>query len=66
MFNPLANMAQTIQMMQQFQQQNGINENNAYSQVQQNLNNGTMSQQQLNQILPLAEKIYMMMHPGMR
>lgn len=59
MFNPLANMMQTMQQLQQFTQ--NYQGNNPQGDVQQLLNSGKMSQDQLNRIMPLAQQIYQMM-----
>ena len=57
MFNPFANIMQTFQQLSQFEQNF---QGNPQQQTQQMLNSGQMSQEQLNQILPIAEKLYMM------
>lgn len=64
MFNPFANIAQTMQMLNQFRQNY---QGNPLEQVQQMLNNGQMSQEQFNRIMPLAQQMYQMyqmMHGG--
>ena len=59
MFNPFANFQDT---MQQFQQFNSAFTGNPQERVQQLLNSGEMSQDQLNQIMPMAQKFYEMMY----
>lgn len=56
MFNPLANVAQTMQQLQQFRQ--NYQGGDPYQQVQQLLNSGKMTQSQLNQIMPIAQQLY--------
>lgn len=61
MFNPFANIAQTMQQFNTFRQNF---QGNPQEQVQQMLNSGQMSQDQLNQIMPLAQQMYQMIHGG--
>lgn len=61
MFNPFANMAQTMQQFQQFRQNF---QGDPKQQVQQMLNSGQMTQEQLNQIMPMAQQLYGMMGGG--
>lgn len=58
MFNPFANIAQTMQQFNTFSQNF---QGNPYEQVQQMLNSGQMSQDQFNRIMPLAQQMYQMM-----
>lgn len=55
MFNPLANIAQTIQQFNQFKQ---TFQGNPQEQVQQMLNSGQITQDQLNQVMPIAQQLY--------
>ena len=59
MFNPFANMQQTMQQLNQFQ--NGFR-GDPMQTTQQMLNSGQMSQEQLNHILPMAQQIYQMLN----
>lgn len=61
MFNPFANIAQTMQQLQQFKQSF---QGDPTQQVQQLLNSGQMTQEQLNQIMPIAQQFYGMMNGG--
>lgn len=61
MFNPFANIAQTMQQLQQFKQSF---QGDPTQQVQQLLNSGQMTQEQLNQIMPIAQQFYSMMNGG--
>lgn len=61
MFNPFANMAQTMQQFQQFRQNF---QGDPRQQVQQMLNSGQITQEQLNQIIPMAQQLYGMMGGG--
>lgn len=74
MFNPFANFQQTMQslfsnftqtrqLFDQFQSQQpqGMD---PQAQVQNMLNNGRMSQEQLNAIMPMAQQMYQMMFGG--
>lgn len=55
MFNPLVNIAQTIQQFNQFKQ---TFQGNPQEQVQQMLNSGQITQDQLNQVMPIAQQLY--------
>lgn len=57
MFNPFA-------LMQQFQQFKQSFQGNSIETVQRMLNSGEMSQEQLNQILPMAQQMYQIMNGG--
>lgn len=59
MMNPFANMAQ---LMQQFQQFRASFHGNPQETVQQMLNSGQITQEQLNQVMPLAQQFYGMMY----
>ena len=61
MFNPFANIAQTMQQFQQFRQNF---QGDPKEQVQQMLNSGKITQEQLNQIMPIAQQFYGMMNGG--
>lgn len=61
MFNPFSNVAQTIQMFNQFRQNY---QGNPQEQVQQMLNSGQITQEQLNQVIPIAQQLYGMMGGG--
>lgn len=61
MFNPFANMAQTMQQFQAFKQNF---QGDPRQQVQQMLNSGQITQEQLNQIIPMAQQLYGMMGGG--
>lgn len=61
MFNPFANIAQTMQQFQQFKQSF---QGDPSQQVQQLLNSGQMTQEQLNQIMPIAQQFYGMINGG--
>lgn len=61
MFNPFANIAQTMQQFNNFSQNF---RGNPLEQVQQMLNSGQMSQDQFNRIMPLAQQMYQMLHGG--
>lgn len=63
MWNPFANFQQTMQMFQTFRGQQP-QDMDAQAQVQQMLNSGRMSQDQLNQIMPMAQQMYQMMFGG--
>ena len=63
MWNPFANFQQTMQMFQAFRGQQP-QDMDAQAQVQQMLNSGRMSQDQLNQIMPMAQQMYQMMFGG--
>lgn len=63
MFNPFANMAQTMQQFQQFRQNF---QGDPKQQVQQMLNSGQMTQEQLNQIMPMAQQLYGMLGGGQK
>lgn len=51
-----------FQLMQQFQQFKQNFQGNPQEQVQQLLNSGKMTQEQLNQIMPMAQQMYGMLH----
>lgn len=59
MFNPFANIQQTIQQLTQFE---STFQGDPINQVQQMLNSGQMSQEQLNGIIPIAQRFYNLMH----
>lgn len=63
MFNPFANFQQTMQLFNQFRGQlpQGMD---TRAQVQDMLNSGKMSQEQLNAIMPMAQQMYQMMFGG--
>ena len=61
MFNPFANMIQTIQQFRQFKENF---QGDPKEQVQQMLNSGQITQEQLNQIMPIAQQMYGMMNGG--
>ena len=63
MFNPFANFQQTMQLFNQFRdkQPQGMD---SRAQVQDLLNSGKMSQEQLNAIMPMAQQMYQMMFGG--
>lgn len=58
MFNPFVNMAQTMQQFQQFKQNF---QGDPQQQIQQMLNSGQITQDQLNKIMPLAQQMYQML-----
>lgn len=55
------NLTSQISNFRQFQQNF---KGNPEEQVQQMLNSGQMTQEQLNQILPVAQQFYQMLHGG--
>lgn len=55
MYNPFANFQQSMQMLNEFSQ--GI-QGNPRDIVQQKLNSGDMTQEQLNSIIPMAQRFY--------
>ena len=57
MFNPFALIQQLQQFKQNFQ-------GDSIETVQRMLNSGEMSQEQLNQILPMAQQMYQIMNGG--
>lgn len=57
MFNPFA-------LMQQFQQFKSQFQGDPKETVQQMLNNGQITQEQLNQIMPMAQQMYQAMNGG--
>lgn len=59
MFNPFANIQQTMQQFNEFRQNF---QGDPKAQVQQMLNSGQMSQEQLNGIIPIAQRFYNLMH----
>ena len=61
MFNPFANITQTMQQFEQFRQNF---QGDPKQQVQNMLNSGQITQEQLNQIMPMAEQLYSMMNGG--
>ena len=61
MFNPFANMIQTIQQFRQFKENF---QGDPKEQLQQMLNSGQITQEQLNQIMPIAQQMYGMMNGG--
>lgn len=61
MFNPFANMIQTMQQFRQFKENF---QGDPKEQVQQMLNSGQITQEQLNQIMPIAQQMYGMMNGG--
>lgn len=61
MFNAFGNI---VQIMQQFQQFKQNFQGNPKEQVQQMLNSGQITQEQLNQIMPIAQQFYGMMNGG--
>jgi len=63
MFNPFINFQQTMQLFNQFRGQQP-QDMDPQAQVQNMLNNGQMSQEQLNAIMPMAQQMYQMMFGG--
>lgn len=63
MFNPFANFQQTMQLFNQFRGQQPANLDGR-AKVQEMLNSGQMSQDQLNAIMPMAQQMYQMMFGG--
>lgn len=61
MFNPFQNMTDTVRQFNEFRQNF---KGDPGAQVQQMLNSGQMSQEQLNQILPMAQQLYNMLGGG--
>lgn len=61
MFNPFANMIQTMQQFRQFKENF---QGDPKEQVQQMLNSGQITQEQLNQIMPIAQQMYGMINGG--
>ena len=58
MINPFINFAQTVQQFQQFKQSF---QGDPKQQVQQMLNSGQITQDQLNKIMPFAQQMYQML-----
>lgn len=61
--NPFANLMNTMQQFQAFKQNF---KGDPREQVQQMLNSGQMTQEQLNQIMPMAQQLYGMMGGGQK
>ena len=61
MNNPFANLVQTVQQFQEFRQNY---QGNPQQQIQQMLNSGQITQDQLNKIMPLAQQMYQMLGGG--
>ena len=59
--NPFANLMNTMQQFQAFKQNF---KGDPREQVQQMLNSGQITQEQLNQIMPMAQQLYGMMGGG--
>lgn len=62
MFNPFANMTQTMQQLNEFRQ--NYQGNNPKGQVQSMLNSGQISQDQFNSVMPIAQQLYQMIRGG--
>ena len=61
--NPFANLMNTMQQFQAFKQNF---KGDPREQVQQMLNSGQITQEQLNQIMPMAQQLYGMMGGGQK
>ena len=63
MINPFANFGQT---MQQFNQFKNTLQGDPQKMVQQMLDSGKITQDQLNQVMPIAQQFYQMMNGHVR